>query len=236
MSLLELEHISKRHRRGSPQRQALRDVSLRLYEGELVAIWGRRRSGRSTLLRLAAGIESPDSGRIRFEGQDIHADRTSSLAGGIAYCRRTFRPNEGRIVLEQLTGAALALGVKPPLARARAWEALKRAGAQDCAELHPRELDGAEAVRVAIARALVTHPSLLLIDEPTNGVGLLERDSILALLHSLAREGTAILMCVGESTGLSGADRALALSDGEIRGELQPELAQVLALPLRASA
>jgi ABC-type cobalamin/Fe3+-siderophores transport system ATPase subunit len=234
MSLLEFEHVSKRYQHGSFQVQALRDVSLQLHECELVAIWGPRRSGRSTLLRLAAGIEAPDAGAVLFEGHDLYAEGNGSLASGIAYTRPTFRQSEGRVVLEQLTGAALALGGTASRARAHAWQTLDRVGAHDCAKLDTRELQGAEAVRVAIARALATAPSLLLIDEPTDGVDVLERDGILALLHSLAREGTAILTCVGESTTLFGADRALALSNGEIHGHVAPQLAPVVALPMRA--
>jgi ABC-type sugar transport system ATPase subunit len=236
MSLLELEQVSKRYQRGSLQVLALRDVSLQLHEGELVTIWGPRRSGRSTLLRVAAGIEAPDAGHVRFDGRDLYAGGDRSLTNGIAYCRRTFRPSEGRSVLEQLICAAMALGITPSRARALSQHALEQVGAPDCAALSPRELDLAEAARVAIARALAAQPSLLLIDEPTAGVDLLERDRILTLLHSLAQEGTAILMCVGDSTALSGSHRALSLSDGEIHGELNPELAPVVTLPLRASA
>ena len=75
---------------------------------------------------------------------------------------------------------------------------------------------------MAIASALVTSPALLVIDEPTNGVDLLERDPILTLLRSLANEGPAVLMSTGEAQGLSGVDRALSLDNGELRGEVEP--------------
>ena len=76
-------------------------------------------------------------------------------------------------------------------------------------------------MRVALARALALEPSLLVIDEPTRGVDLLERDAILALLRSLADEGIAVLISTGEATALAGADRALSLADGELRGSLR---------------
>jgi ABC-type lipoprotein export system ATPase subunit len=234
MSLLELEHISKRYHRGSSQCHALRDVSLQLDEGELVAVWGLRGSGRSTLLRLAAGIEAPDTGHVRFDGNDLHTDGAGSLASGIGYCRRAYPANRGETVLEQLTGTAMALGLTPTHARTRARQALQRAGVGDRAQLHPSELDGAETTRVTIARALTSEPSLLLIDEPTDGVELLQRDAILALLCSLSHEGTAILTCVGESTALLGVDRILTLSNGMMRGHVQPHLAPVLELSQRA--
>ena len=83
-------------------------------------------------------------------------------------------------------------------------------------------------MRAGIARALVTAPRLLLLDEPTNGVDAPERDAVLALVRSLADEGVAILMTVGEPVG--GADRVLALDGGELRGQAIPEAAPVLSL------
>ncbi|HUB75846.1 MAG TPA: hypothetical protein VL977_02260, partial [Solirubrobacteraceae bacterium] len=81
--------------------------------------------------------------------------------------------------------------------------------------------------------ALTLEPALLAIDEPIAGVDLLERESILALLRSLADEGIAILTCNGETTAFAGCDRALSLSEGRLRGKLTPELAPVTDLDTR---
>jgi ABC-type multidrug transport system ATPase subunit len=234
MSLLELEHVSKSYGRGLHEQAVLRDVSLEVEAGEMVAVWGRRRSGRSTLLRLAAGVESPDSGSVRLEGQDLSGRGCQLLGGEIGYCRKTFPPNEGRAVLDHLVVGQLARGVTPATATERAWEALERTDVGSCAKVKPNELDCAETIRVAIARALSLRPKLLLIDEPTIGVDLLARDAILALLSSLAGEGLAVLTSTGESSGLSGA-RALTLSDGELHGRPTRELAPVLPLRRRSA-
>ena len=101
MSLLELEHVSKRYGSGAAGRVAVRDVSFEIEPGELVAVWGRRRSGRSTLLRVAAGIERPDSGSVCLEGRDIYGRGASGLET-IAYCRTTFPPSEGQLIMDQL--------------------------------------------------------------------------------------------------------------------------------------
>jgi len=233
VSLLELEHVAKRYGRGSRERVVLRDVFLELESGELVSIWGLRRSGRSTLLRIAAGVEPPDTGAVRFAGSDLAARGSDAQRGGIGYCQMTPRPSEGQEVLEQLMMDQLTRGVSRSAAQSRARTALERVHAPTCAGLRPSELDAAEAVRVAIARALARHPKLLVIDEPTLGVDLLVRDEIQHLLRSLADDGLAILASTGEVTGLTGADRALAL-DGELRGSLAPTLASVV--PLRRSA
>jgi ABC-type multidrug transport system ATPase subunit len=234
MSLLELEHVSKRYGRGLNERAVLRDASLEVEAGELVAVWGRRRSGRSTLLRVAAGVETPDSGVVRLAGQDLSGRGCQLLGGAIGYCRKTFRPNEGQVVLDHLLVGQLARGVAPSVATDRAWEALERTDAGSSAKLKPSELDCGEALRVAIARALALQPKLLLIDEPTVGVDLLARDAILRLLRSLADDGMAVLMSTGDTTSLSGA-RPLSISDGEIHGRPTRELAPVLTLRRRSA-
>lgn len=245
MSLLEFERVSKRYVRGSRVRIALREISLELDSGELVAIWGLRGSGRSTLLRLAAGIERPDLGAVRLAGYDLASlpRVTGALGDKIGYCHPTlFRRRSpligrtGTTVLEELVEIQLARGVAAGAARACALQALERVGALLWSELVLDELDDAEVVRVVLAQALTCDPGLLVIDEPTKGVDLLERDPILSLLRSLADEGIAILMSVGKSTGLFGADRALAMSGGELLGHVTPDQAPVVRLPTRARA
>jgi ABC-type multidrug transport system ATPase subunit len=235
MTLLTLEHVSRRYGGSAHERVVLRDVSFELDSGELVAVWGLRRSGRSTLLRVAAGIEAPDGGVVHFAGRRLDGGG-GELGSGIGYCQRAFRGAEGGIVLDELVMAPLAHGVRPSAARSQARTALERSGVEHCATRGLNELDGAEAMRVTIARALALQPALLVIDEPTNGVDLIERDPILSLLRSLADEGIAVLISAGEATGLSGADRALSLADGELRGSRLPELAPVVSLHRQASA
>jgi len=234
MTLLALDRVRVRHSEGGRERMVLRDVSLDLDAGELAVVWGLRRSGRSTLLRVAAGLAAPDAGTVRFDGRDLAAHRERLLGDGIGYVQRRLRWAEGQSVLDQATGALLARGLAPSAARMRARAALERAGAERCAGLRLGKLDAGEAVRVALARALALEPRLLVVDEPTKGVDLMERDEILRLLRSLADGGMAVLASTGDSAALSGADRTLALSDGELRGSVTPELAQVV--PLRPAA
>ncbi len=230
MTLLELERVSKSYNHRGRERVALREVSLKLDTSELVSIWGLRRSGRSTLLRVAAGVEAPDAGVVRFDGSDLTGHSEDLLGQGVGYCRKVFRPAEGRTVIAQAMSGLLARGSSSSSAQSSAQAALERAGVQRCAELRPLELDSGEAVRVAIARVLAFRPRLLVIDEPTKGVDLLDRDSILLLLRSLADDGIAVLASAVDATCLSGVNRALALGEGELRGSREPELAQVVPL------
>ncbi|HTC59758.1 MAG TPA: ATP-binding cassette domain-containing protein [Solirubrobacteraceae bacterium] len=232
MSLLELRGVGKSHIRRSRRIEVLRDVSLEVDAGELVAVWGLRRSGRSTLLAVAAGIDRPDSGAVLFEGKDLNARGATVLGDGVGYCHEGVGVASGRRVIDYVRAGLLARGVPVPLAHSRAYEALQRVGIEQFNELILGDLDGAEAVRVAIACALVLGPRVLVIDEPTKGVDLLERDEIVLLLRSLANDGMAILVSDGDGSGLSDADRALTLAGGELRGRKSPEMGTVL--PLRS--
>jgi ABC-type multidrug transport system ATPase subunit len=233
MSLLALEHVGKQFGSGVQGRVALRDVSLQISAGELVAVWGRRRSGRSTLLRVAAGIEPPDSGHVLLDGQDMYGLPMRGL-DAIGYCRTSFRPSEGQLILDQLLLGQLSRGVSAATARSRATDALRRVEAERLLAARPGDLDAAERVRVAIARVLVRNPRLMVIDEPTIGVDLLSRQGILALLRSLADDGIAVLSSTADSAGLENADRVLSLSDGEVSGSAIPDTASVIPISRRA--
>ncbi len=228
MALLELDQVGKRYKRGS--RVALDNVSMEIHTGEMVVVWGERQSGRSTLLRIVAGIETPDTGTVCFEGHDLTTLNQKKLGQGIDYCHREFRRWRGPTVLDQLIAGQLGRRVPQSIALAHAWKALERVQARPCAELAAAELRKHETIRVAIARALTRNPRLLVIDEPTLGVEPLDRDGILKLLRSLADEGMAILSSTGEGTGFLGADRVLALDNGKLDGDLTPDLAPVTDL------
>jgi ABC-type lipoprotein export system ATPase subunit len=235
MSLLELSGVSKRYRDGDLERFALRDLDLCIDSGELTVVWGLRGSGRSTLLRIAAGIESPDTGVVRFDGRDLAKHREQLLGAGIGFCQKALATDGSQSVLDLVMVSLLARGVPPVDARSRAGQALERAGAVQLASLSLAALDAAETVRVALARVLALDPRLLLIDDPIGGVDLIARDGVLALLRQIADGGVAVLASTGESTALSGADRTLSLSEGQLRGPEPPALAPVLELR-RASA
>lgn len=232
MTLLALRDVTKRYSTRRREVVALRDVSLEVDPGELVSVWGMRRSGRTTLLRVAAGIEQPDDGRVAFAGEDLAVARPP-LGTAIGYTNLNFIAAQGSTVVEQIAVGLLATGTRLDDARARAFEALDRVGLRACSALDARALDPAEQVRAALARALVSRPRLLLIDEPTNGVDLLQRDPILALIRSIADEGIAVLLTVGEVVNI--ADRALSIDEGELRGAAVAEAASVVPLrPVQA--
>ena len=150
MSLLALEHVEKAYGSGSGRHVVLRDVSLEIEAGEMVAVWGLRRSGRSTLLRVAAGIEAPDAGSVRFEGHDLRGRSRGREALGeqIGYCRKTFRPSEGRLVIDHLIVGQLARGERPRTRRpARAWRFSSSRCSQRPGSTCPRRTSSAQRTR-----------------------------------------------------------------------------------------
>jgi energy-coupling factor transporter ATP-binding protein EcfA2 len=210
----------------------LQEVSLHVDAGELVAVWGMERAGRSALLRVAAGIERPHGGAVLLDGEPL---RGGELAAGIGWC--VLPPaggEEAPDVLGELIVGQVARGAAAAQARRRALGELERVGALQCAPYPRGELTAGEAVRVAIARALALDPRLLLLDEPTAGLDPRERDALLALLRALADDGLALLAASGDAAALAGADRALALSHGRLRGHHLPQLAEVV--PLRRAS
>jgi putative ABC transport system ATP-binding protein len=231
VSLLALEHATKRFTSGQRETLALNDVSLELVAGECIAVYGLRRSGRTTLLRATAGILPLDEGVVRFEGQDLAGPGRHALGVEIGYCSPVFDPAHGGSVTDHVAVALLARGAGRRRASTHAEEALERVGASDTAHLDPRDLHADELVRVGIARALVTAPRLLLLDEPTNGVDVREREQILALLRALADAGRGVLMTVGEP--VVGPHRVLALDGGLLRAGAAPDQAGVVALRSR---
>lgn len=232
MSLLSIESVSHRYRRGRRECVALAEVSLTVEAAELVAVHGTRKSGKSTLMRIAAGLERPDEGVVRFEGVEL-ATRSALVGRRVAFVRTqpaSFSALEGELVVEHVAACLLAQDCAPRKALRAAEAALTQVGAEDCGQMTPADLDGAERARVGIARALVVDPKLVVVDEPTAGVGVLERDPLLAMLRAIANAGTAVLMSAGEAACVSGADRVFALDEGEIRHAAAAPEAEVVPL------
>jgi putative ABC transport system ATP-binding protein len=222
MSLLSLDRVSKHY--GGHRRHllpVLRSVSLTIAPGELVAVLGRRRSGRTTLLSVAAGVEPPTEGVVRFDGVDMAKRSTLGVEHGVGFCASAFPPAMGGTVAEQVMTPLLAGNVGLVAAHRAAEAALRRVGAEENANRSAAELSHSEATRVVLARALVMTPRLLVIDEPLAGVPLArERDELLDLLRDIAhRDRVSVFMTVDDSAELAGADRALTIDAGELRGD-----------------
>jgi predicted ABC-type transport system involved in lysophospholipase L1 biosynthesis ATPase subunit len=222
-----------RYRSGRRETVVLDDVWLEIDAGQLVGLFGLRRSGKSTLLRVAAGIERPDAGLVRLEGRPLvygAGARRAGLPPGIGFVATYPHPQGGSrlrhmTVLDRVAMPLVADGTDPDSALARAHEALERVGVADCAEAAPFELGPGEATRVAIGRALLTEPRVLIVDEPAVTPSPTERDEIHDLLRSLAAAGLGLLVASEDVAVLRGCDRALLVRAGAVvsaRGKVVP--------------
>ena len=202
-----------------PSVTALEDVSIAVRPGEIVGIAGPSGSGKSTLLHLLAGLESPDRGRVVFDGTDL-----ASLS---ARERRTHRLHNVGIVFQRFhlldafsarTNVALPLleaGVSKRDRRERATDVLERVGLGDRIDHKPGQLSGGEQQRVAIARALVTEPPLVVADEPTGELDREAGDRVLAELDAVASD-RAVVVASHDRRTLEAADRVVRLRDGHL--------------------
>jgi ABC-type multidrug transport system ATPase subunit len=233
MNLLELDRVRKLD---SDRRPVLDGLSVWLDPGELVVVWGARLTGRSTLLRVAAGIEAPDSGTARFDGHDLASRGEALLGSSIGFFRRDFLTDRGSTVVEQLISGQLARRVPASTAVPQAWRALERVDCSRCANTKVHSLKTEEVVRIGIARLLTGKLRLLVVDEPVLGIDPVRRDGILRLLRSIADDGVTVLATTDEGPGLLGADRTLILEDGRLDGHLRPRAADIRDLTLHRQA
>jgi putative ABC transport system ATP-binding protein len=206
---------------GENRVEALRGVSLRVAQGEFVAVMGPSGSGKSTLLHLIGGLDTPTSGSVRLSGEDLSKlkddDLTILRRRRIGFVFQAFNLIDVLTAQENVALPLLIDGVSEAEASRRAAEALALVGlAQRCDHL-PRQLSGGEQQRVAIARALVTRPLLLLADEPTGNLDSASSDQIMAVLrHLVDEQGQTVLMVTHDARHAAMAGRVLRLRDGQV--------------------
>jgi ABC-type glutathione transport system ATPase component len=221
--LLSFANVGKRRREGERESVVLENVCFELQPGSTLGIYGQRRSGKSTLLRLAVGLELSDGGSVRFEGRELEhmsrGERARLLRGPIALLTADgWLPSPGETVMDHVAMSAGSAGLSLREARRRALEALDRAGvAGVSAEEMTVSLSPDARARVMLARALVREPRLIAVDEPAPLPSLLERERFCALLRTVARERSiALLVASEELSALQGIAALASLSAGEL--------------------
>jgi ABC-type lipoprotein export system ATPase subunit len=221
--LLSFLNVSKRYPDGGREILVLDRVSLELDAGVSVGVNGPRRSGKSTLLRLAAGIALPDSGTVSFEGCDIArmtaGERGRLLRGKVAFVSATdWGATPGESVLDHVATSLGSEGLTMREARRRAIRVLDEVevGVAGAAEL-TTSLSLTERARVMLARALAREPRMLVLDEPPLLGNLGDRDRFFALLRSSTRaRDITLLMASEEMSALQGMGVMMSIGDGEL--------------------
>ena len=221
MTVLSLDGVSKSFTRGGMPVRVLENVSMEVHAGELFAIYGKRASGKTTLLEIAAGLAAPDAGTVSFDTRDI----AELSARGLA---RLHRERLGWVEREPQTSdvtvrVQVAFPLYRKLSRRRADEKslamLERVGVREYADARWSDLPTSVRVFVTIAQALVREPQLLVVDDPIYGLAVTEREAVTGLLRDVAeRAGLAVLLAVPEMPAMLHAHQVRVLAGGSLIG------------------
>jgi putative ABC transport system ATP-binding protein len=235
--LLAFENVSKLYTDGNREILALDRVSFEVHAGTFVAIYGARQSGKSTLVRLMAGIEAPTTGTVRFEGRDVASmsstDRSQILRSRVAFVSpQDWSSSPGQRVVDHVILASASKGLNLREARRRALPMLAEVGLGDRAEEPASLLSPPERMRVMLAQALIREPSLLLLDEPAVFPSPAEKDAFLAWLRALVEERQMTLVVASvDMRALQGATELMSIADGELISTAKQ--ATIVAFPSR---
>jgi lipoprotein-releasing system ATP-binding protein len=226
-SVLAAEKLHKSYRVGGTDLHVLRGVSVTVERGEFLSIRGPSGAGKSTLLHLLGMLDTPDSGRVLHDGQDVvsmkPADRAAWRNRMVGFVFQFYHLLPDFSALENV---ALPAMVRAPVfgggegkraARARAREVLALVGLADRMKHRTGQLSGGERQRVAIARALINEPELLLCDEPTGNLDTDSGHAILDLLHSVRKQiGSTLIIVTHDDAVAHSAARSIHLVDGKV--------------------
>jgi putative ABC transport system ATP-binding protein len=223
--MLEIKNVSKTYGQGTAKVVALNNVSLRMNEGDFIAVMGPSGSGKSTLLNIIGGLDHISSGEVILDGKRIDSLDENALVDirreKIAYVFQQYHLISSLTALENVLLPLTFCGANKK--DQKALDILKRVGLEKRAEHKPSQLSGGEQQRVAIARALVNDPSLILADEPTGNMDRKTGKEILALFDQLNKEGRSIVMVTHDPEIAGYAKEVVVLQDGQIVDKINQE-------------
>ena len=206
---------------------ALRDVSLHIEDGELVAIIGKSGAGKSTLLHIIGCIDTFEKGEYTIDETDVHRLSDKRLAKirneKVSIVMQDFALVEEYTVLENVKIPLYFAKKRKGRANALALEALRRVGIEELSKKPVNKLSGGQKQRVAIARAIVNDPSFILADEPTGALDTKTSGEIMELFRSLNDEGKTIIIITHDPTVADQCKRKIEISDGRILNSDQEE-------------
>ncbi|WP_181780824.1 ABC transporter ATP-binding protein [Pseudonocardia pini] len=219
--MIELEHVSKVYSTGAVSLRALDDVTLRIGNGELVAVMGPSGSGKSTMMNILGCLDVPSEGSYLLDGEPVAGLSENRLADvrsrkiGFVFQSFNLLPRTSAIRNVELPMVYAGTSNR----RRRAQQALERVGLGDRTDHQPNQLSGGQQQRVAVARALVTDPAMILADEPTGNLDTTSTVDVMNLFVELNEAGRTIVLITHEPEVAEFAQRVVTLRDGRIVGD-----------------
>ena len=226
MSILEVQALKKTYttRMGSNQVEALKNVSFSVEEGEYVAIMGESGSGKTTLLNILAALDRPTGGSVRLDGQELSAIHESKIAAfrrdRLGFVFQDFNLLDTFSIEDNIFLPLVLAGKTPQEMKKRLEPIAAQLGITSILKKYPYEVSGGQKQRTAVARALITHPRLILADEPTGALDSRATDELLGLFEKINRSGQTILMVTHSVKAASHAGRVLFIKDGVVFHQL----------------
>ena len=223
--MLEMTDVVKTYRIGGQTVNALDGVTLTLAAGDFASVVGPSGAGKSTLLHLLGALDRPDTGSIRFQGNEIGTlddDKQSEFRRhSVGFVFQFFNLLPTMAAWENVAVPKLLDGARMARVKSRALELLALVDLADRAEHRPSELSGGQMQRVAVARALMMDPPLILADEPTGNLDTKTGGAIMALLADIAHQhGHSVVMVTHNLDAASATDRVITLTDGRVGSDV----------------
>ena len=219
--VISIRHLNHYFGQGKLRKQVLSDINLEIFPGEIVLMKGASGSGKTTLLTLVSGLRSAQSGSIKILGQELYGATTEQLVRSRRHNGYVFQAHNLHHSLTALQNVQMGLEVHGNLSlkerEHHTTAILKQVGLGDRLNYYPSNLSGGQKQRVAIARALVSHPAIVLADEPTASLDRKSGRDVVNLMQRLAQEqGSTILMVTHDNRILDIADRIIHMEDGKL--------------------
>ena len=222
MSLLEVNSLQKIYttRLGGSKVQALKNVGFTVEEGEFVAIMGESGSGKTTLLNILAALDQPTGGQVMLNGRNLANIREAQLAAfrreNLGFVFQDFNLLDTFSLKDNIL-LPLVLAARPySEMESRLLPLARKLGIETLLEKYPYEVSGGQKQRAAVARALITHPQLVLADEPTGALDSKAAGELLRLFEAVNRDGQTIVMVTHSVKAASHASRVLFIKDGAV--------------------
>lgn len=229
MSMLEVKGLQKTYvsRFGGNRVEALKNVNFTVEEGEYVAIMGESGSGKTTLLNLLAALDRPTGGSVLLDGKDLSTLREQDIAAfrrdHLGFVFQEFNLLDSFSIEDNIYLPLVLAGKSHAEMRRRIAPLAQQLGIDYLLKKYPYEVSGGQKQRAAVARAMITHPRILLADEPTGALDSKSTDELLDLFAGLHQEGQTILMVTHSVKAASRAGRVLFLKDGQVFYQLRRE-------------